>query len=71
MACASCLGCCPSGLLLLSDVTSFYNTVKCLVLELGPCEVTVSASRALTGLNGPNQHHLGHSPTIPLPRGSL
>lgn len=46
MACVSCLGCCPSGLCSISDVASFYDTVKCLVLDLGPCEATVRASRA-------------------------
>lgn len=62
MVCASCLGCCPSTLLLLSNVTSCYNTVKHLILELGPCEVTVSALRALIGLNGPNRPHLDTQP---------
>lgn len=71
MACASCLGCCPSSLLLLSDVTSFHNTVKCLILELGPCEAIVSALSAPIGINGPDRPHLGHSTTHPLPRGSL
>lgn len=34
------LGCCTSGLLLLSEMESFHNTVKCLLLESGPYEVT-------------------------------
>ena len=58
MAGTSCWSCCPSGLFLLSNVTSFYKTVKCLIFELGPCEVTVSVSRALTGLNESQNHRL-------------